>query len=126
MECITDEQKHSFLLDIEKFTLFANACLANMKERFSQQEDLCERKAKQIKDDKIMIAKLKEYEKVGMDFYLDASKGKSYDYDPRVFASDKEEKIKDDKPSLSELANVYQENPYQLMLRWILHEIQEI
>lgn len=55
MDKITDEQKHQYLMDIEKFTMFTTACLASMKERYSKQEDVCERKAKQVKDDKVLV-----------------------------------------------------------------------
>jgi len=73
MEKVTDDQAHVFRVDIEKFTLFLNACLASMKERQSTQEDVCARKTKQIKEERNLIQKLHQYEKHGMDFYTDAS-----------------------------------------------------
>ena len=55
MEEVTEGLAEGFKLDIEKFSLFLNASLASMKERQSRQEDVCERKTKQVKEERTLM-----------------------------------------------------------------------
>lgn len=42
-----------------------------MKDRASKQEDVCDRKQKLTRDERILKQKLIEYEKQGLNFYTD-------------------------------------------------------
>jgi len=77
-----------------------------MKARASKQEAVCDRKQRLLKDEQLLKQKLINYEREGLDFYTDRDEAQKYH---------QEEPAAEEKP--------YQENPYQLMLRWIMTEV---